>query len=85
MMVVMKKDYSPQELQAVLDHLEEGGLSGHKIIGVERTVIGVVGQIYPELSDELRALILSVRTAFGGGVRVATCPPLPDRESVLSN
>jgi len=55
MMVVMKKDYSPQELQAVLDHLEEGGLSGHKIIGVERTVIGVVGQIYPELSDELRA------------------------------
>ncbi len=55
MMVVMKKDYSPQELQAVLDHLEEGGLSGHKIIGVERTVVGVVGQIYPELSDELRA------------------------------
>jgi len=56
MMVVMKKDHSPQELQAVLDHLEGGGLSGHMIIGVERKVIGVVGQIYPELSDELRAL-----------------------------
>ena len=56
MMVVMKKDHSPQELQAVLDHLEGGGLSGHMIIGVERKVIGVVGQIYPELSDELRGL-----------------------------
>jgi len=55
MMVVMKKDHSPQELQAVLDHLEEGGLSGHMIVGVERIVIGVVGRIYPELSDELRA------------------------------
>jgi 3-deoxy-7-phosphoheptulonate synthase len=56
MMVVMKKDHSPQELQAVLDHLEGGGLSGHTIFGVERTVIGVVGQIYPELSEELRGL-----------------------------
>ena len=56
MMVVMKKDHSPQELQAVMDHLEESGLSGHTIFGVERVVIGVVGQIYPELSDELRGL-----------------------------
>ncbi|HUS81944.1 MAG TPA: 3-deoxy-7-phosphoheptulonate synthase, partial [Dehalococcoidia bacterium] len=56
MMVVMKKEHSQQELQAVLDHLQEAGLSAHMSTGVERTVIGVIGQIYPELSDELRGL-----------------------------
>jgi len=56
MMVVMKKQHSEQELQAVLDHLKERGLSAHMSVGVERTVIGVVGSIYPELSEELGAL-----------------------------
>jgi 3-deoxy-7-phosphoheptulonate synthase len=55
MMVVMKKEHSQQELEAVLDHLKERGLSAHTSQGVERTVIGVIGHIYPELSDELRA------------------------------
>ncbi|MGD0116401.1 MAG: 3-deoxy-7-phosphoheptulonate synthase, partial [Dehalococcoidia bacterium] len=75
MMVVMKKGHSPQELQAVIDHLEEGGLSGHKIIGVERTVIGVVGQIYPELSDELRAF-----TGVDGTVPISKPYKLASRE-----
>jgi 3-deoxy-7-phosphoheptulonate synthase len=56
MMVVMKKEHSQQELQAVLDHLQEAGLAAHTSTGVERTVIGVIGHIYPELSDELRSL-----------------------------
>ena len=55
MMVVMKKDHTQQDLQAVLDHLQEEGLSAHMSMGVERTVIGVIGHIYPELADELRA------------------------------
>jgi 3-deoxy-7-phosphoheptulonate synthase len=36
--------------------LEETGLSGHTITGVERTVVGVVGQVYPELADELETM-----------------------------
>ena len=55
MMVVMKKEHSQQDLQAVLDHLQERGLSAHMSTGVERTVIGVIGHIYPELADELHA------------------------------
>jgi 3-deoxy-7-phosphoheptulonate synthase len=55
MMVVMKKEHSQQDLQAVLDHLREAGLSAHMSMGVERTVVGVIGHIYPELAEELRA------------------------------
>ncbi len=55
MMVVMKKEHSQQELEAVLDHLQERGLAAHTSQGVERTVIGVIGHIYPELSEEIRA------------------------------
>ena len=56
MMVVMKKDYTPENLEGVMNHLKEFGLAGHTIFGVERVVIGVVGRIYPELSEELRGL-----------------------------
>jgi 3-deoxy-7-phosphoheptulonate synthase len=52
----MKKDHAPQDVDTVLSFLQESGLSGHTIFGVERVVIGVVGQIYPELSEELRGL-----------------------------
>ncbi len=56
MMVVMKKDHTQEEFQAVLDHLKGAGLGAHTSVGVERTVIGVVGHIYPELADEMEAL-----------------------------
>ena len=56
MMVIMKKGHSEEELTAILKRLEETGLSGHTIQGVERTVVGVVGQVYPELADELETM-----------------------------
>lgn len=56
MMVIMKKGHSQQEFDDVMQRLEDVGLKGHPIIGVERTVIGVVGHIYPELSDELETM-----------------------------
>ena len=56
MMVIMKKGYAEEELTGLLKRLEEVGLSGHTIVGVERTVVGVVGQVYPELADDLETM-----------------------------
>ena len=56
MIVIMKKGYSQREFDAVLRHLEEVGLKSHPSVGVERTIIGVVGHIYPELRDDLETL-----------------------------
>ncbi len=56
MLVVMKKDSTEQELAGVIRKLAQSGLNGHMSKGMERTVIGVVGQTYPELRDTLELL-----------------------------
>jgi 3-deoxy-7-phosphoheptulonate synthase len=56
MMVIMRKGYTEEELTGILTRLEEVGLSGHTILGVERTVVGVVGQVYPGLADDLETM-----------------------------
>jgi 3-deoxy-7-phosphoheptulonate synthase len=56
MMVIMRKGYTEEELTGILKRLEEVGLSGHTILGVERTVVGVVGQVYPGLADDLETM-----------------------------
>lgn len=56
MIVVMESGSSEQDVKSVLARLQESGLSGHLSTGVERTVIGVVGQTYPDLKDELEVL-----------------------------
>jgi 3-deoxy-7-phosphoheptulonate synthase len=56
MMVIMRKGYTEEELSGILERLEEIGLSGHAIVGMERTVVGVVGQVYPELADDLETM-----------------------------
>ncbi len=56
MMVIMRKGYTEEELSGILERLEEIGLSGHTIVGMERTVVGVVGQVYPELADDLETM-----------------------------
>jgi len=52
----MKPGHSRDEFEGVMRRLEEIGLAGHPIEGAERTVIGVVGIVYPELSDELEVM-----------------------------
>ena len=56
MMVIMRKGHTEEELNGILRRLEEVGLSGHTILGVERTVVGVVGQVYPGLADDLETM-----------------------------
>jgi len=47
MIVVMKSSCSEQNIEHVLTFLEKQGLTGHPSVGVERTVIGVLGAVGP--------------------------------------
>jgi 3-deoxy-7-phosphoheptulonate synthase len=52
----MRVDSTDKEIDGVLERLKELGFKGSLSRGVERTVVGVVGQTYPELADELAVL-----------------------------
>ncbi len=56
MIVVMKVGSNDKDIDAVLRRIESAGLKTHVSQGVERTIIGVVGQIFPELQDMLEML-----------------------------
>jgi 3-deoxy-7-phosphoheptulonate synthase len=56
MLVVMKKGSGDPELTGVIQKITQSGLNGHISKGMERTVVGVVGQTYPELRDMLELL-----------------------------
>ena len=56
MIVVMRKDCTKEQLRAVQRRIEGHGLKAHLSEGVERTVVGVLGQTYPELKGELEIL-----------------------------
>ena len=56
MIVVMKVGSSDKDITGVIKRIESAGLKTHVSQGVERTIIGVVGQIYPELQDMLEML-----------------------------
>ena len=57
MIVVMNANSTNENIEAVQKQIVDRGLQGHLLKGVERTVIGVVGQTYPELRDELEVLL----------------------------
>ena len=56
MMVILKQGYTQGEFDAIMQRLEELELTGHPIVGVERSVIAVVGHIRPELRDDLETM-----------------------------
>src|SRR5687767_2051556 len=56
MIVVMKIDATPQDGQAIFTRLGELGLRGQTVTGVQREVIAVLGQVFPELRDELSTM-----------------------------
>ena len=56
LIVIMSTDSTPEVLEGIQAHLSDRGLRGQLNQGVERTVIGVLGEAYPELQDELELL-----------------------------
>jgi len=56
MMVIMRRDAQRADVENVARHIQELGLGAHVIEGEERTVIGVVGRVYPELGSSLEVL-----------------------------
>ena len=56
MIVVMRKDSTKEDIEGVENRIESHGLGSHSLIGVERSVVGVLGQTFPELKDELGLL-----------------------------
>jgi 3-deoxy-7-phosphoheptulonate synthase len=55
----MKKDFTEKELQEILDRIRESGsgLSGNVSRGTEQTVVGVLGQIQPELRHSFQGTL----------------------------
>ena len=56
MIVVMRVGCSQDEISGVTKRIEDIGLKAHISQGVEHTVIGVLGQVFPELRDTLEVL-----------------------------
>ncbi len=56
MLIVMKTDAGDKELNDVLERITQAGFSGQVSRGVERTVVGVLGQTYPELREVFELL-----------------------------
>jgi 3-deoxy-7-phosphoheptulonate synthase len=53
MIIVMKSSATQKELTDVAKRIESAGLKSHLSQGVQHTIVGVVGQIFPELKDTL--------------------------------
>jgi 3-deoxy-7-phosphoheptulonate synthase len=56
MIIVMKTGSTRAEISRVVSRIEVGGLKAHVSKGIEHTVIGVLGQAFPELRDTLELL-----------------------------
>ena len=56
MIVVMSIDATEEQRAGIMARLTELGLRGESIQGVARSVIAVLGQVFPELRDELATM-----------------------------
>ena len=57
MIVVMRIDSSEEHGAAVIQRIESFGLQGEVIHGEQRKVIAVLGQVFPDLRDELATMV----------------------------
>ncbi len=75
MIVVMKTGATEAQVIGVQKQIRELGFKDHVIRGVERSVVAVLGQVYPELIDEL-----SVVDGVDSVVRISKPFKLASRE-----
>lgn len=52
----MRVGATEKEVSGVVQRIESAGLKAHLSQGTERTIVGVIGQIFPELQDTLEML-----------------------------
>jgi 3-deoxy-7-phosphoheptulonate synthase len=46
MMIIMKADATPQQVEHVIEHIKEAGLAVHLSQGIEATIIGAIGETH---------------------------------------
>src|SRR4030042_893655 len=56
MIIVMRTGAGDKEITEVTQRIESAGLKSHLSQGVQHTIIGVIGQIFPELKDTLETM-----------------------------
>ena len=56
MIIVMERNASPKLVDSVTARLEQLGFKVHLSVGVERTIVGVIGEKRPEYMEQLAAM-----------------------------
>ena len=56
MMIIMKSNATPQEVEHVIEHIKEAGLSVHLSQGVEATIIGAIGETHSIPTEQFEVL-----------------------------
>jgi 3-deoxy-7-phosphoheptulonate synthase len=56
MMIIMKSNATPQEVEHVIEHIKEAGLAPHLSQGVNATVIGAIGETHDIPTDIFEVL-----------------------------
>lgn len=56
MMIIMKSNATPQEVEHVIEHIKAVGLSVHLSQGVEATIIGAIGETHNLPTDQFEVL-----------------------------
>jgi hypothetical protein len=56
MMIIMKPNATPEQIEHVIQHIREAGLNVHLSQGVEATVIGAVGEAHSIPTERFEGL-----------------------------
>ncbi|PZE20348.1 3-deoxy-7-phosphoheptulonate synthase [Paenibacillus xerothermodurans] len=56
MIVIISNKVSEERIDEIVQHIEKHELQAHVSKGVDRTVIGIIGNAHPQLSEQLRQL-----------------------------